>query len=97
MDRVYAGDNCNVFYCIWSIYELPGDVANYPPLAQQFFLNNIKPSGCNMKEQWGSKVKSLLDELCGTNEAIVKAVIDTKGNAILYLDTEVMLLILIEQ
>lgn len=65
-------------------------MANYPPLAQEFFLKNIKPDTRILKGQWGIEVKSLLDKLCGTNEAIVKAIIDSSKNAVLYLDTEVM-------
>lgn len=66
------------------------ELASYPPLAQQFFLKNINPCTRNLREPWGSRVKRLLEELCGTEEVIVSAIIDSKGNAVLYPDKEVI-------
>ena len=69
---------------------LPTDLEGYPPLAQQFFLKGLKPIAQERVEQWGLNVKRLLKELCKTDKIVVKAEIDSKSNAILHLNEEVV-------
>ena len=64
---------------------------NFPPLARQFFLANIRPNTCNLNAPWGLKVEGLLNDLSETRE--VCAEIDCKGNAVVYCDSEVCYLL----
>lgn len=69
---------------------MPSKIADYPPLAQQYYFKDIKPivkdelNGC-----WGAKVKSLLKGLCRGKDLTVEAEIDSEKNALIYLDNEV--------
>lgn len=67
---------------------LPTELAEYPPLAKQYFLKGVKPS-IRGTEPWGSMVKSLLKKLSKSGKMRVIAEIDSKCNAILYGETEV--------
>lgn len=76
------------FISLCSICNLPIELADYPPLAQQFFLKNIKPTRI-LNEPWGTTVKCLFEGLCKSKEMVIDAVIDSRNNTVLYLDSEV--------
>lgn len=66
-----------------SVRALPLDLAEYPPIAQQYLLKELQPYKQCLKKGWGDIVMCHLKELCAKND-VVNAIIDSNDSVVLY-------------
>ncbi len=57
---------------------------DYPPLAQNYHFKDLVPHTQDSNLRWKNIVKSHLNAMCGKEDPVVNAIIDSNGSAILY-------------